>query len=223
MLADLRTEKAQENADYIGKKFNVKTLAVQADVSNPDSVKNLFDKTLKEFGVIDAVHSNAGITMPDDNGDMPYESWKKMVDINLNGMYLVNQAAAQIMRDSGRGGAIVNTASMSGHIVNRMPEGLRHSICYTTTKAGVVHLTKSFAADFVKHNIRVNSISPGYMYSGIHDGAPQEMLDLVAKDAPMARFGSMDEIGGLVVFLASDLASFITGTDVLVDGGYCIW
>lgn len=113
---------------------------------------------------------------------------------------------------------------MSAHIVNEAHgEGARHSIGYTATKAGVLHLTKSFAMDFCRDHIRFNSISPGYMLSGIHDNIPQSYLDEIAKDTPMQRFGTMDEIGGLVAFLLSDLATFITGSDVLVDGGHCVW
>ena len=128
------------------------------------------------------------------------------------------------MKAQGKGGAVVNTASMSAHIVNEAHgEGARHSICYTATKAGVLHLTKSFAMDFCRDHIRFNSISPGYMLSGIHDNIPQSYLDEIAKDTPMQRFGTMDEIGGLVAFLLSDLATLITGSDVLVDGGHCVW
>ena len=87
----------------------------------------------------------------------------------------------------------------------------------------MLHLTKSFAMDFCRDHIRFNSISPGYMLSGIHDNIPQYYLDEIAKDTPMQRFGTMDEIGGLVAFFLIDLATFITGSDVLVDGGHCVW
>lgn len=181
-------------------------------------------EVLRAYGEVNFVHSNAGIISPDDNGDMPLESWNRMLGVNLTGMMLVDQAAAHQMKAQGKGGAVVNTASMSAHIVNEAHgEGARHSIGYTATKAGVLHLTKSFAMDFCRDHIRFNSISPGYMLSGIHDNIPQSYLDEIAKDTPMQRFGTMDEIGGLVAFLLSDLATFITGSDVLVDGGHCVW
>jgi NAD(P)-dependent dehydrogenase (short-subunit alcohol dehydrogenase family) len=94
---------------------------------------------------------------------------------------------------------------------------------YTSTKGAVLHLTKAMAMDYCKDNIRVNSISPGYMLSGLHDHIPQEYLDELAAHVPMGRFGTMNEIGGLVAFLLSDLATYITGADILVDGGYCVW
>jgi NAD(P)-dependent dehydrogenase (short-subunit alcohol dehydrogenase family) len=112
---------------------------------------------------------------------------------------------------------------MSGHIINKLPPGARSNIAYCTTKAGVMHLTKGMAMDFRADGIRFNSISPGYMYSGIHDQMPQEDLDYLAADEPLKRFGSMNEIGGIVAFLMTDLASYMTGTDIIVDGGHTVW
>ena len=220
-LVDIKKEAAQQNAEYIADKFRVKTIALGCDVSDESQVNGMIAAAIREFGHVDAVHSNAGILVSGDNGDMPLADWKRMVDVNLTGMFLINQKAAQHMRDTGRGGAIVNTASMSAHIINRNPN--RHMVAYTTTKGGVLHLTKAFAMDFCKYNVRVNSISPGYMYSGIHDNIPQERLDAVAQQVPMGRFGTMNEIGGIVAFLLSDHAGYITGADILVDGGHCVW
>ena len=220
-LIDVRKEEVEENAEYIAAKYGVKTVGLSCDVSDEAQVREMMMQVIGAFGFIDAVHSNAGILMPGDNGDMELEKWKRIVDVNLTGMFLINQKAAQHMRDSGRAGAIVNTASMSGHIVNRSLE--RHAIGYPTTKGAVLHLTKAMAMDFCKYNIRINSVSPGYMYSGIHDNIPQKRLDFVAEMVPMGRFGSMDEIGGIVTFLLSNSASYITGADILVDGGHCVW
>jgi NAD(P)-dependent dehydrogenase (short-subunit alcohol dehydrogenase family) len=219
-LVDIRKDMAQENADFLAKKFGVKTVAEECDVSSEAQVKDLFARLTKTFAHIDAVHSNAGILAKNDCGDIEFAEWEKIVKINLTGMFLINQASAHHMKGIG-GGAIVNTASMSAHIVNRSSR--RHMLGYTSTKAAALHLTKSMAMDYVKDNIRVNSISPGYMLSGLHDDIPQEYLDALGAHVPMGRFGTMDEIGGLVVFLLSDLASYITGADVIVDGGYCVW
>lgn len=220
-LIDLKGDVAQQNAEYIADKFGVKALAYGVDISDVTAVNDMMGNIIKEFGRVDCVHSNAGIFDGDDNTDMPIELWRKMVDINLTGMYIVNKAACIHMRDTKNGGAIVNTASMSGSIVNRVPG--RHNIGYPATKAGVKHLTKALAMDFRNDNIRVNSVSPGYMFSGIHDGLPQDLLDTVAADVPMNRFGTMDEIGGAVAFLMTDLASYITGADIIIDGGYTVW
>jgi len=221
-LVDLNLEEAKKNADFIADKYGVKTMAIRCDVSSEEQVKAMVTQVLDTFGSIDVVHSNAGaIGIGYDNGDIGYEQWKRLIDVNLSGMFLVNQKAAQYMRDSGKGGAIVNTASISGHIVNR--SGDRHSVAYQSAKAGVIHLTKAMAMDFCKDNVRINSVSPGDMKSGIHKGIPDEVMDGKTSDIPMKRFGSMNDIGGIVAFLLTDLAAYITGEDILVDGGYCAW
>lgn len=222
-LLDIDLDRAWENAEQINRRFGSSCFAMKCDVSDPACVNETMAKLIGRMGEISFVHSNAGVIMPDDNGDMPYDSWKKMLDINLTGMMLVDQAAARQMKAQGKGGAVVNTASMSAHIINRKHGGARHAICYPTTKAGVLHMTKAFAMDFCRDNIRFNSVSPGYMFSGIHDNIPTAALDTLASDTPVKRFGTMDEISGVVAFLLSDLATFITGSDFLVDGGYCCW
>ncbi|MCD8349772.1 MAG: SDR family oxidoreductase [Planctomycetaceae bacterium] len=222
VLVDLRQDVAQRHADFIAGKFGVRAMSIECDVTDEQNVEEMFVAVAEAIGPVNLVHSNAGITISGgDNADMPIESWRRMVDVNLTSMFIVNRVAARLMRDRGEGGVIVNTASMSGHIVNRNPD--RHLVAYTSTKAAVVHLTKAMAMDFHKDLIRVNSISPGYMYSGLHNHLPQERLDAMARDVPMGRFGSMNEIGGIVAFLFSENASYITGADLLVDGGYCCW
>lgn len=220
-LADLKLGKARENADFIAQKYGVETLALEVDVSDPASVRAMVERVAGEWGALDAVHCNAGILLDDDCGDMPYESWRKMIEVNIDGMFLVNQACCQWMRDNKQTGAIVNTASMAAHALVRTRD--THDVCYTTTKAALLGLTRGMAADFIPYGIRVNSVSPGYMFSGIHDGMPDDLLDMFAGDVPMGRFGTMDEIAGVVAFLLSDLASYITGADLIVDGGYTIW
>lgn len=222
-LVDLRINKAQENADYIAKKFGVKAIALQADVSDKNSVTEMVERIVSEFGALDVVHSNAGIIEATDSADMPIESWKRTIDINYTGTFLVNRAVCSWMRDNKREGAVVNTASMSGHIQNRKHGDERYDVAYNSSKAAVVSLTKGMAAEYIKYGIRVNSVSPGYMYSGLHDNMDQRFLDVLTEDVPMGRFGTMDEIGGAVVFLMSDLATYITGSDLLIDGGYTIW
>ena len=222
-LVDIRLEKTQENADAIAKRFGVKAIAVECDVTDPEQVKKMVETVVDEFGRIDCVHSNAGIVANDDTVDISYESWQKMVAVNFTGMFLVDQACAVWMRENGVKGAIVNTASMSAHIINRCHFGDPHMICYNATKGGVMNLTKGMAMGFVESGIRFNSISPGYMWSGIHDNMDEGRLKAWADDVPMGRFGTMNEIGGLVAFLVSDLAEYMTGADVLIDGGYCVW
>jgi NAD(P)-dependent dehydrogenase (short-subunit alcohol dehydrogenase family) len=115
------------------------------------------------------------------------------------------------------------TASMSGIIVNRAPPGARYGPGYTATKAAVRHLAKTMAMDYAPQNIRVNSISPGIILSGLHDGWGEAFFESAPKDVPLQRFGTLDEIVGIVAYLASDLATYATGSDFVVDGGYTVW
>jgi sorbose reductase len=216
-----KLEQLTSLAKMISDKYGVKAIVVTGDVSDEQSVKEFVAKTVDELGTIDVLHNNAGIIMLEDSADVELEKWNRMVAINLNGVMLVGRTVANVMIDHQHGGAIINTASMSGHIINRV-DSEEYGFAYTTTKAAVLHLTRGMAANYIKHGIRVNSISPGVVISGIHDYIPVDMLESGAKDVPIKRFGTLDEIAGVVAFLATDLAGFMVGSDVLVDGGQCI-
>ena len=222
-LADVKLEVAQENADFIAEKFGVKTMALSCDVSDPVAVKGMIDEVSGKLGGLDIVFANAGIGVPDDNVDISYENWQKVMGINMNGVFLVDQAAGQWMRENNIKGSIINTASMSGHIINRVHGEDRHMIAYNVSKFAVIGITKAMALGFIKDGIRYNSISPGYMFSGIHDGMTDSRIQSWIDDVPIGRFGTMDEIGALVAFLASDASSYMTGSDVIIDGGHTLW
>ena len=123
------------------------------------------------------------------------------------------------MIDLGAKGSIINIASISGTIAN-IPQ---RQVAYNASKAGVMQMTKSLAIELVDNNIRVNSISPGYIESGLHTGQKDETLTFNASTVPLNRFGSLNEIIGAVVFLATDLSSYCLGTNLVMDGGYTIW
>ena len=220
-----KKEVLEHNAQVIAQRHGVRCICVYGDVSNPESVQHFVDEVVERLGTIDVVHSNAGIGGGDmEKGcEMDVETWNRTVRINLTGVLLVDAACARVMKQHGHGGSIINTASMSGHIINKGDHGSRYMPDYAACKAGVIQLTKAQACDWVLDGIRVNSISPGIILSGLHDGWPEEPLREAAKLIPMERFGSLDEVVGTVAFLATDLASYITGTDILIDGGYTIW
>ena len=124
------------------------------------------------------------------------------------------------------GGSIINTASMSGHIINKgsRQDMSRHMTAYASAKAGVIQLTKSIAVSYAADGIRCNSISPGMVLSGLHDHMDMEALERYVEECvPMNRFASLDEMMGIVVYLASDLSSYATGSDFVIDGGVTIW
>ena len=222
-LMDINLPKAQEYADYIAKKHGIKTLALNVDVTSEASILEGVNRVVEEFGTIDIVHSNAGYSCAEDNADMPYESWEKELNCNLTGMFLMDRICANIMRMHGHGGSIINTASQSGHVVVRKNLPQRHFMCYSASKAGVIHLTKAMALEYAEDSIRFNSVSPGIMMSGAHDYMDPSFLQGIVDGIPVKRFGTMDDISGLVAFLATDLSSYMTGSDVLIDGGYTCW
>jgi NAD(P)-dependent dehydrogenase (short-subunit alcohol dehydrogenase family) len=150
---------------------------------------------------------------------MPQEQWRRVIDVNLTGVFLSSQAEGRAMLAHGRG-AIVNIASMSGSIVNR---GLLQAH-YNASKAGVVHLSKSLAMEWVGRGIRVNTISPGYTLTPMNRRAEvAEQLKAFAAETPMARIATVEEMVGPTIFLLSSAASFVTGVDLLVDGGFECW
>lgn len=212
-------------AGYLETKFGIKAVPLTGDVADEESVDTFMEDAVREFGTLDILFSNAGIAGGVNRGsDISMEDWNKIIGINLTGMLLTGRYGANVMKRDGHGGSIIFTSSMSGAIINKKPEtGARYAPGYPATKAAVRHLAKSMAMDYVEYGIRVNSISPGIILSGLHDGWDRAIMDVAARMIPMRRFGSLDEIMGVVAFLAGGLSSYMTGTDITVDGGYTVW
>ena len=223
-LMDLKDKEdiLEQNARDIKALHGVRVITVTGDVTDPASIEKILSTTVGAFGTIDILHNNAGGGTPGSSIDVTLENWQKVLALNYTSILLVGRGAANIMKDHGHGGSIVNTSSISGHIINQSGK-LESNPGYTSTKAAVRHLTKAMAIDYATYGIRVNSISPGYILSGLHDGWEQSRKEYHANTVPMKRFGNLDEITGAVVFLASELSSYATGTDIIVDGGYTIW
>lgn len=215
-IVDLDKEVSEQTAQEITK-LGVKTMTVQTDVTKPDDVGRMVDTVVKEFGALDIVFNNAGICINVNAEDMTFEQWQKVIDINLTGVFLVAQAAGKVMIAQKRG-SIINTASMSGHIVNEP----QPQCAYNASKAGVIMLTKSLAAEWAPHNVRVNSISPGYIGTEMTLKAT-DWIPQWEKRTPMGRMGKPDELQGIVLYLASEASSYTTGSDFVVDGGFTCW
>jgi len=216
-IVDIDLEESQQTADEIAQATGVKTMAVKADVSNPDDINKMIEAILNKFGKIDVAFCNAGICMNIPAEEMTYEQWKKVIDINLTGVFLTSQAAAKVMIKQGRG-SIINTASMSGHIVN-VPQP---QSSYNASKAGVIQLTKSMAIEFAKKNVRVNSISPGYIGTELTLNSPslKPLIEQWNAMAPLGRMGRPDELQAIAVYLAGDTSDFTTGSDFIIDGAF---
>ncbi|GLS21753.1 short chain dehydrogenase [Labrys miyagiensis] len=200
-------------------KLGRKAIALAGNVTQADDLARAVDEAEKALGPLQVAINAAGIANAAPAEEMPLDQWQHMLDINLTGIFLSCQAQARVMLPRRRG-AIVNIASMSGSIVNR---GIQQ-IHYNTSKAGVVHLTKSLAMEWVDRGIRVNAISPGYTSTPMNlRPEVAEQVKRFEAETPMGRMALVDEMVGPAVFLASAAASFVTGVDLLVDGGFECW
>lgn len=214
VIFDIQEEKAQAAADDIAKETGAKTMAVGVDVTKPDDVKAAIAKAAEGMGTLDVLFNNAGIVIHKSAFDVTPEEWLKVINVNLNGEYFMATAFADWLVAHDKKGAICNTASMSGHIVNWPQE----QASYNTSKAGVIHMTKSLAVEYCKKGIRVNCISPGYMYTELTCHVRQDWQDRWMDLTPYGRYGTPDELAGAVIYLLSDCASFTSGADIVVDG-----
>lgn len=216
-LIDIDIEEAEKTAGEIEKETGKKVIAIQADVTKPEEVDSMMKRIMEEFGHLDAAFCNAGICMNIPAEEMTYEQWKKVIDINLTGVFLTSQAAAKVMLKQGKG-SIVHTASMSAHIVN-VPQP---QCSYNASKAGVIQLTKSMAVEFAKRGVRVNSISPGYMATELtlNSESLKPLIEKWNHMAPMGRMGKPEELQSIAVYLAGDTSSFTTGADFVIDGAF---
>lgn len=220
VIADINLEVARNTAGEIAGK-GVRTLAIKNDVTSIDDAENLVKEVVKEFGRIDVLINNAGICKHEKAERMKFQDWHDVLNVNLNGVFIMSQAVGNFMI-SRKKGSIINISSMSGIIVNTP----QCQCAYNASKAGVIMLTKSMAAEWAEHNIRVNTIAPGYMKTELtrpYFEGNGEMVKRWMEFSPMKRPGTPDELEGIAVYLASEASSFVTGGVFTIDGGYTVW
>jgi NAD(P)-dependent dehydrogenase (short-subunit alcohol dehydrogenase family) len=206
---------AKVDIERIGRR----AVAVAADVTNAADLAAAVTRIESELGPLRLAVNSAGIANAAPAEEMSFEQWQRVIDINLTGVFLSCQAEGRAMLAHGHG-SIVNIASMSGTIVNR---GLLQAH-YNASKAAVAHLTKSLAMEWCRRGIRVNAISPGYTATPMNlRPEVAEQVQQFEADTPLGRMAGVDELVGPAVFLLSDAASFCTGIDLLVDGGFTCW
>ena len=191
------------------------------DVTDVKAVQSVHDAILARHGRVDVLVNNAGIAISNHPAEtMADDVWNKVIDVNLNGVFWCCRAFGNTMLKQG-GGSIVNVGSMSGFIVNRPQEQAN----YNASKAAVHHLTKSLAAEWGARGVRVNSVAPTYIDTEMNKYVyeNEEMYRHWVGGTPMNRLGRTDEVASVILFLASDAASLMTGSIVLADGGYICW
>lgn len=217
-LLDLNGAAAETAAEAL-RGEGLSALSLQGDVTNAEDVAKRVDDVVQAYGSLDILINNAGIVANLPAEEMSLHDWQRVIDVNLTGVFLVAQAAGRQMIRQGHG-SIINIASMSGSIAN-YPQP---QCSYNASKAGVIMLTKSLASEWARYNIRVNSISPGYMRTEMTAKffEDPELIRQWLDPTPMHRPGDPPELGGLAVYLASDASSFMTGSDIIIDGGYTV-
>jgi len=214
-IALFSRSKADETVTLIEKMGGIAKSFI-VDVADEASVEGGMRELLETFGTLDVVFNNAGITIHKPFLEATAEDWRTILDINLIGEINVAKAAGKIMIQKGVRGSIINMASMSGSIVN-IPQ---MQTLYNVTKAAIIHLTKCLAVEWAKNGIRVNSISPGYTKTAMSEDVDKALIAQWMKLIPMERMALPSELSGIVLLLACGSAGYLTGSDIIVDGGY---
>jgi NAD(P)-dependent dehydrogenase (short-subunit alcohol dehydrogenase family) len=215
-ICEKNIDDAQNVVEEI-KKIGKKAVAFQADVTKKDDLERAFSTLAKQLGGLDIVINNAGVFCNNEAAETTTEEhFDYVVDTDLKGVFLCCQAAAKIMIPKKKG-SIINIASMSGIVANYPQK----QACYNAAKAGVILLTKCLAVEWAGYGIRVNSISPGYTRTEMTiKPSDPEMVAQWESLTPMKRRADPQELAGAAIYLASDAASYTTGSDIIVDGGY---
>jgi NAD(P)-dependent dehydrogenase (short-subunit alcohol dehydrogenase family) len=218
-VADILEEAAQRTVTEI-EAMGGQAMAIACDVTDDDAVKAMIAATVDAFGGLDCAFNNAGIAPYQVNAggqkiaDVAPEAWRRLIEVNLTGVWLCLRHEVAQMRAQGSGGVIINTASILGLV------GSASSSAYVAAKHGVVGLTKTAAADHAEDNIRVNAVCPGYIETPMTEETMRRRGERILARVPMARMGQANEIAEAVVWLCSPKASFVTGVSWAVDGGY---
>jgi NAD(P)-dependent dehydrogenase (short-subunit alcohol dehydrogenase family) len=193
-------------------------MAVDLDVKEPEKVERMLDEVTERSGPVDILVNNAGVCYHRPAAEVPREEWLGTFDVNVHGLWYCAQTVGKQMIERG-GGVIINIGSISAMIVNRP----QWQPAYNASKAAVHQLTKSLAAEWAPYNVRVNALAPGYVKTAMAPVDRPEFRQYWIEDAPMKRYATPEELGPSLVYLASDASSFMTGSVLVVDGGYTLW
>ena len=210
-------EKSEETLAELHRR-GADAIAVKTDVTRRGDIEAMLTTVTKRLGPVDALVNNAGIGLHADALTMDDSEWRRVFDINLDAVLMASQIVGRQMA-ARKTGSIINIGSISGFIVNR-PQW--HSP-YAVSKAAVHHLTKSLAAEWANKGVRVNAIAPGYVKTEIASAEYEDYRHYWKDEVPMQRYATPDEIAPTALLLASDAGSFITGSILVVDGGYTLW
>ena len=218
VLADINGQRARAVASEL-ERAGVEVLALEADVSDSAAVDAMVSAAVERFGRLDVAVNNAGVCELAEVCETTDEQWRKIFSVNADGVFYCCRAEArQMLAQEHSGGSIINMASMSGLIANHP----QTQSAYNASKAAVIHFSRSMAAELAPRGVRVNSVSPGYVDTD-ETGDWAFLHPTIQRDTPMARLARPEELRGVFLFLASDSASFVTGSNLVIDGGFTAW
>ncbi|WP_313892584.1 SDR family oxidoreductase [Psychrobacillus sp.] len=233
-VVDINIEEATKVAQQITADYKTEAKAFYCDLTSEESVKQMVQAVVAEFGEINILHNNAAGKSSDLNAffapfeDYELDQWKEIMSTNLDSMFLIAKHVGKVMKEQGTGGSIIQTSSIYGVLGpdNRIYEGsyyldrqINTPAIYSASKAGVVGLTKYLATYWAKDGIRVNTITPGGVESGQNDTFKQSYSNRI----PLGRMAQPEEMVGALIYLASDASSYVTGQNILIDGGLSAW
>lgn len=232
-MVDIKSDQLEELAKRLGSRYGVKAIGIPCDVSDPVQVAEMAERAADELGVIHVLHNNAASKADDLEAffapfeDYSIDEWRRISSVNIDGMFLVAQAVGKKMAHQ-EGGSIIQTSSIYGVVApdQRIYEGssylgrqINTPAVYAVTKSAVVGLTRYLAAYWAPSNIRVNCITPG----GVESGQNEIFIKKYSQRVPLGRMARSDEMVGALLYLASDASSYVTGQNLIIDGGLTIW
>ena len=209
VVAEFDEKPGQSTADEVGGLF------VKTDVANKSSVDTLIQSTIDAFGRVDVLVNNAGILMDSTLVKMEEDQFDRVIEVNLKGVYLCTRAVAPIMKQQARG-VILNASSVVGHYGNFGQTN------YVATKSGVIGMTKVWSRELGKDGIRVNAVAPGFIKTDMTAQMPEKIIKMMKEKVPVKRWGEPEDVANAYCFLASEEASYISGTVLNVDGGVVV-
>jgi NAD(P)-dependent dehydrogenase (short-subunit alcohol dehydrogenase family) len=222
VVCDLLAEEGERTCAELAL-LGSEALFARVDVTNSGEIESFLGEVMRRYGRLDVLVNNA--SMPSEGcplEDVGDELWRKIIDTNLSSMFYVGKRVASLMKEAKRGN-IINIGSINSSVISNISP--RHNVTYCVAKAGVAHLTRGMAAEWAHDGIRVNALAPGYIMTDQTAASAKipEVYERNLRNTPMGRYGRLDELKGAIVFLASDASSFMTGSVLIIDGGYTVW
>src|SRR5215217_6465 len=220
LLCSRKIEPLEEVKDEI-KARGGEAFALECDVTEQESVEWVVKTAAKTFGNVDVLVNNSGATWGAPPAEMPLDKFDQVIAVNVRGTFLMSQAVGRHMIERQSGGTIVNISSVAG-LVGGNPNYMQ-TVGYNSSKGAIISMTRDLATSWAGHNITVNAIAPGWFPTRMSGGLIEQFEERMLEDIPLRRFGNPEDLKGVVVFLASPAAAYITGQTIVVDGGATAW